>query len=203
MQKARQTTVRILFLALFTFLIALGKPQLWMIFFVLSLLGSFLLGRVYCGWFCPISTIMSAITAIKKKLHLKNSKVPKLLMKPWVRIASVGIFMALFVFTLISGRKLPVLAALLFVGAALTLFFPEELWHRYLCPYGLILSFPSAKTRHAMTVDPLLCNNCGTCIRVCPAKAIVKKDRHEIITKDCLVCNECASSCKQEAIHFI
>jgi len=202
-QKARQTTVRILFLALFTFLIALGKPQLWMIFFVLSLLGSFLLGRVYCGWFCPISTIMSAITAIKKKLHLKNSKVPKLLMKPWVRIASVGIFMALFVFTLISGRKLPVLAALLFVGAALTLFFAEELWHRYLCPYGLILSFPSAKASHAMTVDPLLCNNCGTCIRVCPAKAVVKKDRHEIITKDCLVCNECAASCKQEAIHFI
>ena len=124
-------------------------------------------------------------------------------MRPSVRIASVGIFMAIFVFTLVSGRKLPVLLALLVVGSALTLFFPEELWHRYLCPYGLILSFPSSKAKHAMTVDSDLCNNCGTCMRVCPAKAVVKKDKHEITTKDCLVCMECSRSCKQEAIHFI
>ncbi len=203
MQKLKQTAIRILFLALFTLLLSLGKPQVWMILFVLSLVGSFLLGRVYCGWFCPISTIMSVITAIKKKLHLKSRTVPALLLKPWVRVASVGIFMALFVFTLVSGKKLPVLLAFLVVGAALTLFFPEELWHRYLCPYGLILSFPSSKAKHAMTVDSVLCNNCGTCKRVCPAQAVVKKEKHEIITKDCLVCMECARSCKQEAIHFI
>jgi polyferredoxin len=104
---------------------------------------------------------------------------------------------------LVSGRKLPVLLALLVVGSALTLFFPEELWHRYLCPYGLILSFPSSKAKHAMTVNSVLCNNCGTCMRVCPAKAVVKKDKHEITTKDCLVCMECSRSCKQEAIQFI
>jgi len=202
-QKLKQTSVRILFLALFTFLLSLGKPQIFMILFVISVLGSFLLGRVYCGWLCPISTLMSVVTAIKKKLHLKNRKVPALLMKPSVRISSVGIFMAFFVFTLVSGRKLPVVLALLVVGAALTLFFPEELWHRCLCPYGLILSFPSSKAKHAMTVDSDLCNNCGTCMRVCPAKAIIKKNKHEIMSKDCLVCMECSRSCKQEAIHFI
>jgi ferredoxin-type protein NapH len=198
-----QLALQILFLALFVFLIISGNVQLWMGLFVLSVLAIFLLGRVYCGWICPINTVMRGITWVKKKLRIKSIKTPAWMTKPWVRIFVLALFIAVFIFTMVSGKKLPVLPALLIIGAALTLFFSEELWHRYLCPYGTLMSLAARKSKYAMSIQPERCNSCGMCIRACPAKAVEKREDHyQILKKDCIVCMDCSNVCKQEAIHY-
>ena len=189
-------------LGLFAFLTITGKVQVWMGVFIASILAAFILGRVYCGFFCPINTAMRGVAWLKRKLRLKNARIPGWLTKPWTRLAVLGLFVAAFIFTMLSGKKLPVLPALFALGIFLTLFYPEELWHRYLCPYGLILSLPARKSMRAMTINPERCNGCGMCRRVCPAKAVERHERHhKILKNDCLVCMECSRACKQKAIH--
>jgi len=77
--------MQIAFLALFIILFVKGKVQLWMGLFLFAIIVSFLLGRVYCGWICPINTVMKGVTWIKKKLHIKNIEISVFLTKPWVR----------------------------------------------------------------------------------------------------------------------
>ena len=203
MKKHIQFIGQAVFFVLFIFLMIIGKVQLWMGLFLISVLAALVFGRVYCGWICPINTVMKVITWIKKKLRIKNARIPLWLTKPWIRLFVLGLFAALFAFVMVSGKKLPVLPALLAIGGALTFFFPEELWHRYLCPYGTILSIPARKSKHTMTLDSELCNSCGMCQRVCPAKAVEKRELHyEILKKDCIVCMECSGICKKNAIAY-
>ena len=62
-------TVRILFLALFLFLVAKGKMMLWLALFGVSLIAAVIFGRVYCGYVCPMNTVMVPAEWISKKLH--------------------------------------------------------------------------------------------------------------------------------------
>ena len=203
MKKIFQIAVQIIFLLVFIFLIIIGKPQLWMGLFLLGIITSFILGRVYCGWFCSINTILKGIVWVKRKLHIKNLKSPGFLTKSWTRYVVLGLFIAVFIFTIVSGNKLPVLPALFLIGILLTFFFHEELWHHYLCPYGSILHLSASKSLHYVNIDPGKCNNCGACKRICPSKAITKNEKnHEIAKNDCLVCMDCITVCKQGAISY-
>ncbi len=203
MKRVAQFIIQILTLALFVVLIVIGKMQLWMVLFVASVILALFFGRFFCGWICPINTLMRGVTWVKRKLHIKSVKIPRFLKKPWVRYTLLGAFIIAFIFTMITGKKLPVLPILLGAGVLFTLIFPEELWHRYLCPYGSILSLPSRKSKHAMHIDAEMCNNCGACQRTCPAAAVRKDDNHHTIIKhNCLVCMACERKCPQNAIRY-
>lgn len=203
MKKVTQRSIQVLFLALFVVLAVMGKIQIWMIIFVLSALASLIFSRFYCGWLCPINTVLKPVTWAKKKLHIKSFKVPAFLKKTWVRIFMLVVFLGILGFTLKTGKKLPVLPISVGLGFVLTLFFPEELWHRYLCPYGSILSLPSRKARYGMKINEEKCIGCGKCMKACPAVAITKDGKKYSITKnDCLVCRACAEACPVDAITY-
>lgn len=202
MKRVMQTVTQILFLALFILMFFVGKVQLWMGLLLIGIAASLMLGRIFCGWICPINTVMRGVTRVKKLLHIKSLKIPGFIKKPWVRFVLLGLFLGAFVFSMVTGKKLPVLPVIFVLGILLTFLFPEELWHRYLCPLGTILSFPASVAKHSMLIDAEKCNNCGACVRVCPAKSIVKDEKHSIIKKDCLVCLDCSVKCKQQAISY-
>lgn len=202
MKKTIQRTVQVLFLGLFLFLLIRGKVQVWMGIFLLSLVLSLFFSRFYCGWICPINTLLKPITFLKKKFHVGSIKTPAFLKNGVLRILLLVAFLALMVFTLRSGKQLPVLPALVAIGVFLSLFFEEELWHHWLCPYGTILSLPSRAAKRRMVIDPDLCTNCGRCKRVCPSGAIVKEEKHRIIKNECLVCHECERVCTKGAISY-
>src|SRR5690554_545500 len=147
-----QIFTQMVFLALFILLFINGRVQLWMGIFLLGIIASLLFSRIYCGWVCPINTSMRAVTWIKKKLKIKSLKIPEFLTKGWVSFVILGLFIAVFIFTMKTGKKLPVLPALFAIGVFITFFFPEELWHRYLCPFGTILSFPGSKAKRSMSI---------------------------------------------------
>ncbi len=203
MTKKLQMPIQLLFLALFAILIASGRVQLWVGIFLLGLIGSFFLGRIYCGWFCPINTVMNGVTRIKKMLGIKKQRTPGALTRPWVRYTVLVLFLALFAFSMITGRAVPALPALFTVGVVITIFFPEELWHHYLCPYSTILSLPSKVSKYSMVIDQSNCNSCGICRKVCPADAVQVCDKLYAIDKSsCLICHDCAVKCGENAICY-
>lgn len=203
MKKNLQLALQVAFLALFVFLALSGRVQVWMGVFALSILATLLLGRVYCGWICPIHTATRGVAWVKKKLRIPSARIPAWVTKPWVRILCLGLFLAAFAFTAASGKRLPVLPALFALGVLLALFFPEALWHRYLCPYGTILSLPARLSRRSMVVHPERCSGCGLCLRACPAGAIERHERqYRILKSECLACMACSEACRQGAIRY-
>lgn len=202
MKSAVRRLIQLAFLGLFIALMVIGKIQLWMGIFVMGVLVSFFWSRLYCGWICPINTAMEGITFFKKKSRLKSFRIPSWLSQPWIRFVILFLFFLVFVFVMLTGKKLPILPLLFAAGIIVTLFFPAALWHRFLCPYGTILNLTSRRAAHTMVIDAEKCNNCGSCLKTCPAGAIEEQTKHQIIRKDCLVCLKCRDNCRQKAIHY-
>ncbi|MCD8498440.1 MAG: 4Fe-4S binding protein [Clostridiales bacterium] len=147
-----------------------------MVVFLGSAIAGLFFGRFYCGWICPMNTVMRFETWLKRKLHIKSLATPNWLKQSWVRIAILIAFLGLAALGIIGQKPLPVLPALFFLGIGLTLFFPELLWHRYLCPYGTILSLPGRLSRKKMAIEASACVNCGACAKVCPTATISKSE---------------------------
>lgn len=181
----------------------IGKPQLWMGLFIIGILASFVFGRFYCGWACAINTVLIGVTSLKKKMKIKDKPIPKWLKNPVTRYIGLGLFVIAFAFTLKTGVKLPLLPLVIFSGIILTFRYSEELWHRYLCPYGTLLYNTSKLSKNGVEIDSQACNNCGACMRVCPALAVEKTEiSHKVIKEDCLICMECIRKCPQNAISY-
>lgn len=203
MKKILQRSIQVALLALFIALIIMGKPQLWMGLFILGILASFIFGRVYCGWICAINTVLIGVTSLKKKMKIKDKPMPAWLKKPITRYLALGLLLLTFIFTLRTGVKLPILPLVILLGTLLTFIYPEELWHRYLCPYGTVLHTSSKASKKGVEIDSEKCINCGICIRVCPAAAVKKgEESYQISKNDCLVCMECVRRCPQDAINY-
>ncbi|MBP6491768.1 MAG: 4Fe-4S binding protein [Clostridia bacterium] len=203
MNKILQLIIQFTFLVLFIILTLIGKVHLWMGLFAMGVIASIWFGRIYCGWICPINTAMGFITFIKTRLHIKSTTIPSYLSRTLVRYIALTVFIAVFLFTVVTGRQLPVLPILLISGVLITLIFPSELWHYSLCPFGTILAFSSRLSRHYMRINSDKCIHCGLCFQVCPAKAVNKKEgSYRIIKNDCLVCMNCSRKCPKNAITY-
>jgi ferredoxin-type protein NapH len=203
MKNYLQPIIRLLFVALFIVLIFTGRVQIWVGIFLLAVASTFLFSRLYCGWICPINTVMKVVVWVKRKLGLKDIKIPSFLAISWIKYVVLGLFILFFVISMTTGRMLPVLPILFAAGIVLTVSFPEELWHRYICPYGTIFTLPGSVSKYAMVIAEEKCNRCGSCMKVCPSRAIENIDgRFVIIKSRCLVCLDCRDVCKQEAISY-
>lgn len=190
---------------IFGFLIFKGRPQVWMIIFVGGLLVSVFRGRLYCGYLCPMNTVMEVIDNNAETNKRKRLKTPEWMKNNVVR----GIVLVMFIGTMVlvfkTGKKLPVLPALFLLGVLLTLIFEPSLWHRYLCPYGTLFSIFSKKNKVGYTVGDEGCIQCGICVKSYPADAIEWEDKKldPVIDKsECIVCGKCESKCPQDVINY-
>lgn len=198
--------IQLLFLMGFIIATIIGRVQLWMFIFIGSVIGAVLLGRFYCGWICPINTLTDGINWVYKRKKIKRRELPDWMKKLIIRYGILILFIGMMIFTLRTGRKLPVLPILVVLGSLSTLFFVPSLWHRYLCPYGAILNLTGSLARHYWRVDTDNCVECGACKRVCPGEAIKTDGVNSIpeINKGlCLECTACVKECPQNSIKYI
>jgi ferredoxin-type protein NapH len=197
--------IQALTLIIFGALVFLGKMKLWMMVFFASLFLSSIAGRFYCGYLCPINTCMEVIDENAAKKGKKRRKTPSWLKNDYIRISILVVFLVIMGFVFATGKKLPVLVILFFLGLIVTIFYEPSLWHRYLCPYGTLLAFFSAYNKKGYEIDKRKCIKCGICVKVCQADAVnwPKQNQFPEIQKNlCLVCGKCEKACPQEAISF-
>ncbi|MFO7941439.1 MAG: 4Fe-4S binding protein [Bacillota bacterium] len=197
--------IQVGFLILFSVLMITGRVQIWLGIFLISLLAAPFLGRIYCGYICPIDTLTTAAKGIAKK---RKWRIPEWIKNPMIRYLALAALLVAMIFSVRSGARLPILPAITAVAVVLSLLFEEALWHRYLCPYGTLLSLSARLGWRGYRVTADDCISCGRCEKVCPSHAISGSDittgsPAQVQTAECLLCGRCAEICPVDAINRV
>ena len=198
--------IRILFLALFIFLLTNGKVMLWLALFGASLVAALIFGRIYCGYVCPMNTLMIPVNWISNKLKLQTSKSPKWLKNGYFTWIALGVSVAVMI---LSKRllhvNLPILPFWLVLSVLVTLRYKPEVFHNLICPFGALQRVFGRFARLSEKVDKPACIGCKLCEKDCPSHAIVvssEDKKADINTALCLQCTNCRQVCPKSAIHY-
>jgi len=186
----------------------------------LLLVSALLLGRVFCGWICPLGYLEDAL-----------GRVPKLRLErygwfavaePWLR-ACRYVVLAITVWLVIGlnfpaerahpyvvrspdfwnwesvltawrmgAARYPVRAGIL-AFALLSGLLVTRLWCRYLCPLGALLGIFNKISVWRPAVLSSACKHCGKYPGECVQFTVPG-------TTDCIVCGECLGGCPSKAI---
>ncbi|MBF9017343.1 MULTISPECIES: 4Fe-4S binding protein [unclassified Oceanispirochaeta] len=184
-------------LLLVIILVGNHKLQMWLIIFAGGVMVSLFGGRLFCAWICPMNTIFRGIDFIYKKLKIKRFNAPEFLKNNIVRYIFLALFILSMVVVKMKGLHLNMLLYIILFSVALTMFVNEEFWHRYLCPFGTILSFTSRKARYGMHIEENECIACGKCQKVCPSASIltIENKKRKNKNNECLMCRQCIDIC--------
>ncbi len=193
------------------------KVFLWTL---VPLVLTFLLGKVFCSWVCPINTILEWVDSVRRLLN-------KLRIPPWDLQLSYNVKYYLLLATLamalggvsVYGYILPyailtrevyyfifygsvsILAIALVAIVVVELLFSQRMWCRYLCPEGAFLGLVGAKRILNIKRKQELCpQGCIQCGEVC--KQGVKPYYEEHFGMECDNCGVCISECPSDALNF-
>ena len=197
--------IQIISLGVFILLMIFNKAQLWMGFIFLSIILATFFGRFYCGFACPINTLMRPVTWLRKKFGKQNNQVPEFLKSGNPRWIVFGLFLiglGYTIYTITQGRKFPLPLIIIPLGLLIAFFVNEKSWHRYLCPWGVLLGLTSRFSKHGIKSEG--CISCKICQTNCPGDAIsVEKDKPAVVdTTHCLLCFECKEVCPTKAMSY-
>ncbi|VEJ53539.1 4Fe-4S binding protein [Pragia fontium] len=188
-----------------------------MLLLIAFLAMSFLLKKAFCSWLCPIGTLSEALATLGKKLFGRHFLLPR-----WLDIPLRGLKYLLLAFFLYLVIPMPVqaLQAFLmspyglvadvkmlnffrFIGETtlisiivLTIgsLFIQNLWCRYLCPYGALIGIFSLFSPFKIRRNADSCIDCGKCAKACPSRIPVDR-LIQVRTVECTACMSCVESC--------
>ena len=198
--------IRYLFLILFIFLMMSQKFQVWLLVYLIGVVLSFFFWRIYCGYVCPMNTLMRPIQHVSQKIGLQRKKHPA-----WLEHSRMPFLILIISITsMIMGKRLfnkniPILLILFILSLVVTLFFKSPVWHNGLCPYSILLRIGGKISRRSKNVHQDECIGCTKCMKVCPAGAIFmneKTHKAEIQPSLCHQCELCSDVCPTHTISY-
>lgn len=197
--------VRLLFLGVFLWLMVTEKMVVWLGIFSVSLILALLAGRVFCGWICPMNTVMIPMEWLSKKLHLQRLKEPEWLKSPsipWIML--VGSIMTMIILKR-AGIDAPILLYMLLLSMIITLFYKSEVFHNRICPFGLLQGLAGKHAQWTKQVSENECIGCKRCETVCPSSAVAVSSTIRKAMIDPMLCHQCMNCqevCPKDAIAY-
>jgi len=190
-------------LVLFTLIMLSGQMVLWLALYGVAVGSSFIFGRYFCSYVCPMNSAMTISNKMRNKKQHKIINMKFATLIPFISLViSLGIMM-------ISKNKFEIDIPLLLIYVPLSfvyaLFFSSSIWHNYLCPYSIALKLGGAHSIYQYKVDEQLCIGCKQCLKSCQVGAITfnSESKKAIISPTlCHVCGDCVASCKVGAISY-
>jgi len=176
------------------------------------IIGTYLFGRIWCGWLCHLGGIQDFLfrsSKIKILSSVKNQKslriVRYVVFTAWILqliwlqkniYCQYDPFKSLF--NLIFTDWISVVLLLFLLVSSVLIYRP---FCRTICPVGVLLGWisllPGARK---MNVKPT-CVNCGACSKGCDMHAIQTiSDKAVIDTENCIACGECSIKCRKGCI---
>lgn len=182
---------------------------------------SFIWGRWFCGWFCPVGAFQKFLYSIKIKnpknifykinyFFKKNDKILR-----YIKLVIFAIFGYLYIskgYNLFCHYE-PFKAIFAFNGSllnvtiAFVVFLLASINHRffckYLCPLGGILKITSRFALKKIRINSDCCTGCKICTKdICPMDALKcdeKNNKIDLDHSECIRCLKCVDACKVKA----
>jgi polyferredoxin len=196
-----------------------------MFLFGAFVLMSLLLKKAFCSWLCPVGTLSEYLGTLGRRIFGRNLRLPR-----WVDLPLRGLkylLLGFFVFAIGTmsasalegfmqtpyglmadvkmlnffrevGLTAAIVLGLLMLGSMLV----QNLWCRYLCPYGALMGLASLLSPVKIRRDAEACIDCAKCARACPSGLAVDK-LVQIRSAECTACMACVAACPAEnALQF-
>jgi len=183
----------------------LGAPiQIAVIGFLLFIVLTFVFGRMFCGYLCPIGAVQELAYSIPiKKMKITNKTLPVIFRLIFaIAFIVLGVFFSTDVLAHFGFRDffyLHYMALFFYIFAALILLsvFTYRPFCRFFCPYGVLLSFASMKSIFRLRRNDA-CIDCKKCEIICPTHEAGRFD----LKQECYLCNRCKDVCPTNAIEY-
>lgn len=157
---------------------------------------SFLFGRFYCGYLCPVGAAQElASLAPLSKIKVGNKVWPGVIR--WIvflLFIAAGYFFSFGLLRLFGIRDFFLLLFsagffifLVIIAISLFLYRP---FCRFICPFGALVSIPAMGSLFKIRRTGA-CISCGKCEKVCPTNEAKKDD----LKGECYLCHRCLDAC--------
>ena len=180
-------------IALATFNTGYAVPLVVLGFFLLPLVAALFFGRTFCGGVCPLGAIQDVVALRPVQVPAWLAGALRLLAYAYLAVAVLlaatgSVFLICKYDPFVAMFRLSGSAGILIAGAGLLLIgvFVARPYCRFLCPYGVLLSWMSRLSWKRVTITPDECIQCRLCETACPHGAIRKpnasappRPRHE------------------------
>ncbi|MDI6896972.1 4Fe-4S binding protein [Methanocella conradii] len=168
---------------------------------VLILASSLIVGRLFCGYICPIGAAQElASKAIKRQIHIDVKLSEKVRATFFLAFMAGGVGLASLAhfnpFSLVSSWlfTFKLLALIAIVASSLFIYRP---WCTLLCPFGLLMSLSSRLSLFRLNRNEK-CIDCGACVKKCPTCQPYRGSA----MSECYWCARCLKACRHNAIDF-
>jgi polyferredoxin len=156
----------IISLAALFFMVRTKREPLAITIMLLLSVGSLFYGKLFCGYLCPFHAYDKMLGKVLKRLGIKRIDSEKL---DRIRVvfyaASFAILAILAMKALMPYTKIKVQIPILLLAFVFLTLFAPRIWHRYVCPFGMIMRLP-ALTRPLMPkIEHSKCKRCKACER--------------------------------------
>lgn len=170
---------------------------------------TFISGRFFCGWICPLGSLFTLFEEIFLK-RIKRFKINIYTLKYYILFFTglsiftyfplTGVLDPLCIITretnYIFTKKIPFFLIFLIFLSFVSPFF----WCKNLCPLGALFSIFSSRSLFKLNISEK-CIKCKNCENICPTSAIDEK-KFFIKNSECILCFDCYEKCNKEAVKF-
>ncbi len=191
-----------------------------MFLFLAFLAIAFLFRKAFCSWLCPVGTLSEYLWRAGRQIFHRNFHLP-----PWIDLPLRGLkYLLLGFFVWAVGnmsaeaiaqfmqspygliadvrmlnffRSLGETAAIVLGVLVVASVLVQNLWCRYLCPYGALLGLTSLLSPLRIRRTESACIDCAKCAKACPSALPVDK-LVTIKSAECTGCMECVAVCPAE-----
>ena len=183
----------------------LGSPiALAIIALVVFVVLTFVAGRVFCGYVCPIGTVQELLYNIPtKKIRIHNKSLSAVFRYTFLVVFIVmAVTLSIGLLKYLGVRDFFYLNTssaffYVFVGLLTVSVFFYRPFCRFTCPYGALLSLVTLKSRFRLRRNEN-CTDCGECEEECPTSEAGRTD----LKQECYLCQRCLHICLHSAIDY-
>ena len=189
-------------------------PEWWWLPFGVAVV-TLLLGRVFCGWLCPLGALLTWTDTLSRRLLperllRRQQTLQKFLPLRyyWLLFLVLSFFLGanwvLFLtpyallsheLMLLGEKNIPWVLGIILVATVLF----ARLWCSVLCPSGVLFSLLSQGKQLRYQVSGA-CSHCGACARACSVGASPEKTGNA--GDGCMACGECQKVCPLQSIQW-
>lgn len=202
--------------------IGLGLPFLviipMIIILALLLVSTLFIGRMFCGYACPVGAMQELASKVNFKNDVKKQKKVKYKVdvpQKYTNLIRWGFFGLLIVAALVwnmallqlinpflginsfrnPGVVVAVIPIITLIAILALSFFLYRPWCRILCPFGALTGITARFSRYKY-VRTEKCTDCGLCEQICPTNEAGSDSKKG----ECYFCQRCIDVCPQDAI---